>query len=114
MINLIFTPPMPPSLFHLSTSHPAAFLPDMPKGAAAPEKKSTKPTFNSAGAPLGCAAAIAGAEARTTTTALKNKLRNQAILGLYHLFIGDPLSARLPSHAEQDFPNLQCRISPAR
>jgi hypothetical protein len=85
----------------------------MPRGAAAPEKKSTKPTFNSAGAPLGLAAALVRADARKTTTAIENRLSDQDILGINHLLIGDPLSARLPSHAERDFPDVHCRISPA-
>ena len=69
------TPPMPPSLFHLSTNHSDVPLPEMPKTAAPPEKKSTKATFSLAGAPFG-GAANAGAEAEIAIAPTANTLSN--------------------------------------
>ena len=52
---------MPPSLFHLATSHSDVPLPDTPNTAAPPEKKSTNATFSALGAPFGGAAAAPNA-----------------------------------------------------
>ncbi len=74
-INFIGTPPIPPSLFHLATSHSLVPFPEMPKTAAPPEKKSTNAILICFGAPFGAALAVeAGA---ITIIPANNKLRNE-------------------------------------
>src|SRR2546425_11012940 len=87
---------MPPSLFHLSINHSAAFLPEMPKMAAEPEKKSTKPSFNSLGAPLG-GAALATAQSTHTSSPRTTTLIPQPVC-----------TVRFPCMADL----LHCAVSP--
>src|SRR5262249_30223503 len=66
--SFTLTPLIPPSLFHLSTSHSAVFFPDAPNSTAGPERKSPTPIFSSAGAPAG-GAALTGAKTIQVPTA---------------------------------------------